>query len=514
MKRRGALSAGLLLAQFLASCSEPQAPLQLEQEFVLEAISAQEQFLPLLGSVTDLPRVRVVDAKGNPQQGIRVYFVRSLGRPAIDGAIRASGPTGEVSLSFWHVGTRAGPQEVSAVVVNNSSDTRAVFRVNVLPGPASFVGLSRDTVRIAVGESSTQLSLAHRDDYGNIVSIIPGATLTSDDASIVEVLPDGSLRGVATGRAAVVVDSGAFRRAALAIVGNPPDGSVATIATIPSPENQMYAVAVDPTGLTFTAPYEIGSMSPLIRIAPGGGTVTTTSVPANRLVDAAIVPDDSRVLFVGLEQSSLLVVNSTTGTVAQTVSLPDYAYRVAVSADGSFAIVTGASQVWRVELADYEITTFPLPPSAGVINGVDIHPVDGRIFLASHSGYVAVLDGSTGAQLHYFGGIERAQGVAVDAAGNRLYVGRENYGIRVYDATTLAHISDSNPFSGSFDLRWHAARNELWVSLGSASAVLRFSPSALIPLERFGIPGARRMAFLPNGDVAVASTGALRLIQP
>lgn len=509
MRQRDAALLGLVLG----ACAEPQAPIHLEQEFVIEAVSVQEQTLPVVSMVTDLPRVRVLNSRGDPQPGVRVYFVGSLGRPDVDGTARSTGPTGEVSLSSWYVGTRAGPQEVSAVIVNNSSDTRAVFRVNVLPGPASNVGLTTDTVRIALGATSTALALAHRDSYGNVVSTIPGATITSDDASVVEVLPDGSLRGVASGRAAVVVDSGAFRRAALVIVGNPLDGTVVTLAPLQSPTDQLFAVASGATGLTFAAPYYDFDATPLFRIAPGAAAPTTTLLTRGQVIDAAFVPDGSRVLFIGLERTYLVVVNATTGTETQSVTLPGNAYRVAVSADGSFAVVTGATQVWRVELADYDITTFPLPAMGGSVNGVAIHPVDGRIYLSSQAGYVAVLDGSTGAQLHYFGGIERAQGVAVDAVGNRLYVGREEYGVRVYDATTLAHISDSSPFRGAFDLRWNAARNELWVSLGSRNAVLRFSGSAMLPLERYGIVGARRMAFLPNGDVVVGSVGALRVIR-
>lgn len=478
----------------------------------MEAVSVQEQSLPVVSMVTDLPRVRVLNARGDPQPGVRVYFVGSLGRPSIDATVRSTGPTGEVSLSSWYVGTRAGPQDVSAVIVNNSSDTRAVFRVNVLPGPASSVGLTTDTVRIALGATSTALSLAHRDSYGNVVSTIPGATITSDDASIVEVLPDGSLRGVGNGRAAVVVDSGAFRRAALVIVGNPLDGTVVTLAPLQTPTDQLFAVASDATGLTFAAPYASG-VAPFFRVAPGAAAPTTTSIAIDEAIDAAFVPDGSRVLFVGRGQAYLLVVNAANGTEMQRVPLPGGAYRVAVSADGSFAVVTGYGEVWRVELTDYDITSFPVPNMSAPTNGVAIHPDGGRIYLTSLAGVVAVLDASTGALLNQFGGIERAQGVAVDVVGNRLYVGRESYGVRVYDATTLAHISDSSPFSGAFDLRWNAARNELWVSLGSGNAVLRFSGSALIPLERYGIAGARRMAFLPNGDVVVGSVGALRVIR-
>lgn len=499
---------GLVLAALLGGCSEPQTPSGLGQQLMLEAVSEQNQSVPLAGVVA-LPRVRVVDLQGNPQSGVRVYFARSLGRPNIDGTIRTTGPTGETSLIYWNVGTRAGPQEVSAVIANNSSDTRAVFRVDVQPGPPTNIGLSTDTVYVAVGASSQQLALARRDSYGNVVDVVPGATLTSDDASIVEVLADGSLRGVSTGRAAVVVDSGAFRRAALVIVGNPLSISRTTLTVS---AHEMYAATAGPTGVVLSAPFTSGP-SQGFRLGAGSTTPTTFAMDSALVIDAAFRPDGSQALFVGLDRQYVLFLDAATGAVAHVVNLPATAFRVEVSADGSFAVVTGATRVWRIALPSYDVTEFPLPAMGGAVNGLAIHPADGRIFVASHGGYLAVLDPVTGAHLQYEGGFGRLQGLAIDAVGNRLYVAREFDGVRVLDAQTLVRISDSNPFSGAFDLRWDATRRNLWVSLGSADGVLRFSESALVALERITVARARRIAVLPSGDIVVAGATALHLIR-
>lgn len=499
---------GSLALGALSACSEPQAPPQLNQELRLEPVSALVQPVPVTGSVGALPRVRVVDRNGVPQVGVHVHFVRAIGQPILSGTLTPSNVSGEAVLTSWHVGTRAGPQEVRAVLARNTSDTRVVFRVDVQPGPASHTGLSADTIRIAVGQTSTQLSLARRDAYGNVVSLIPGATITSDDPAVAEVLPDGSVRGVATGRVAVVVDSGSFRRAALVIVGTPPNGVRTQIAASANP---VYAVASGPTGLAYAAPIA-NTPSVLFRLAPGTTAPTTLPVDSAHVIDAAFHPDGARVLFVGLERRYVLVVNAATGDVSDVVPLPGPSYRVAISIDGAFAVVTGSSRVWRIEMSGYAVTEFPLPQLWGPVNGLAIHPTDDRIYVTSHEGEVAVLDPLTGAVEQFVNGLQRLQGLAIDPVSNRLYVGREEYGIRVLDAETLAHISDSNQDNGAFDLRWEPVRRELWVSRGAAGGVLRYSASALVPLERFPLPGARRLTVLPTGDVVVGGETGLYLI--
>lgn len=504
-----------LLLVGVGSCSEPLAPtdtgvIPLE----LTALTLLEQTVPLASGVPTAyrPRVRVTDAKGNPVRGVSVSFLITRGQPTISVGAGTTNADGEAWLSGWGTGTRAGVQEVTAILTTNTSDTRAVFRVQVPPGPPVSVGPERDSVAVAVGDSSRPLVVVRRDVHGNIVDTLPGTTVLSDDPAMVAITANGAARGVAPGRTVVLLENGTLRFGVLAVSG----GSVArTATTIPSNPDAGYALAVAPSGLAYAADFFEYIEGSLHRIEAGAQVATAIAwAPgATRMLDGAFSPDGARAYFTS-QSSGLVVVDATTDAVLDVVALPHDAYRVAVTADGAYVIVTGAVRFSRIATSDLSVTTFDLPwqDTWDPTNGLVLHPSATTAFLSNQSGFVAAMDYLSGALLQVTPVSGAPQGLALDVARSRLIVAREAEGLRVLDAATLAHLFDSMRAEGSFDVRVDPASDNVWVVRSRQGTVDRFTASLTRPAERIGAPDPRRLGLRPDGSVLVSARGGVRLI--
>jgi hypothetical protein len=509
------LATYLIAVLTVGSCSEPIAPPEATGvALVLSALTPLEQTVPITSGVPTAfcPRVRVTDAAGNPVRGVVVRFLITRGQPSISAGATTTNAAGEAWLSGWAAGTRAGVQEVTAILATNTSDTRAVFKVNVPPGLPVTVGPDRDSTSVAVGGTSRPVVLVRRDVHGNVVDTLSGTTVLSDDPGIVAITASDSILGVAEGRSVILLENGIHRFGVVAITG----GVAARVAVaIASNPNAGYAVATAPGGLAYAVGFFEYEEGDLYRIEPGAQVASTIAwTPGvTRILDAAFSPDGTRAYFTS-QSSGLVVVDATTDAVVDVVTLPHDAQRVATTSDGAYVIVTGWDRFSRVATSDLSFVTFDLPwqGTYEATNGIALHPTASTVYLSNYSGFVAAVDYLSGAVLHSTPVGPGAQGLALDLARSRLIVAREYDGLRVLDAGTLDHLFDSMPVAGAFDVRFDPLSDDVWVTRSLQGTVDRYTSSLTRPAERIGAPDPRRISIRPDGSLLVSARFGVRLI--
>lgn len=113
-------------------------------------------------------QVKVTDGFGNGRAGLPVTWTASAG--TLSAASTQTDNAGTAQIS-WTLGTVAGPQSVTASVVNTTS---VQFNEAAQPGPAaSLTKISSDPANVVVGTAAAPLSVRAVDAYGNPVSGVP-----------------------------------------------------------------------------------------------------------------------------------------------------------------------------------------------------------------------------------------------------------------------------------------------------------------------------------------------------
>lgn len=501
---------GLALG-ILGACADPVAPPRADETLTITALT-DTVLSAIVGSGVSGPRVRVTDASGNPVRGVNVRFLGTRGRPDFSVGGASTDANGVAWLSRWASGTRAGVQEISVALAQNTSDTRATFRLTVYPGAPVSVGPSHDSVVVAVGYSSAPVTISRLDTYGNVVDDLPGTTVTSDHPEIVSVAEGGALTGVAPGRTVVMLENGVHRYGVLAISGDAPTRLPIVIAANP---NAGYALATAPSGLSYAVDFNEYSAGALHRIEATAQVASTIAwMPSTpRIIDGVFAPDEARAYFIS-QFAALTVVDASTDAIVDAVDLPHEAQRIAVTADGAYLIVTGPDEFTRIATADLTMTTFALPWQDlwDATNGIALHPSANTVYLSSTAGFVASVDYLTGAVLQSIALDGRPQGLALDAARGRLIVVREAAGLRTLDAGTLGHLFDSMPLSGYFDVRLDPDSDDVWVSRPNSNSLDRFTASLARPVERLSMAEPRRVRMRPDGTVLVSAYGGVRMV--
>lgn len=503
----------LLLWTLAISCSEAVAPVHSVEVRTIVPLSPLEQSAAMQVALpADMrPRVRVIDADGNAVPRERIAFVVMRGGPTVQYSSDVTNSAGEAWMEAWYTGTRAGLTVVTAILTGNTSDTRAEFRLMVAPGPPTSVGMSKDSVRVAVGDSFP-IGLVRRDDFGNVVDTLAGTTITSDDPGVVSVTANGSVRGVAPGRTAVVLENGAIRLGLLAVAG----GVAARQATtIPSNTGEGYALATAPSGLAYAAGLGDGQ---LYRIAAGAQVATpipwTGSNPD--IVDGVFAPDETHAYFIAENHNQIFVLSVATDSVVAMVDVPHVTQRIGISNDGLYLIVTGPSQFTRVSTTSVEQSTFPLPwDSFHGTHGIVVHPSATTVYVSNTLGFVAAHDFMTGALLQQAQPGGTPQGLALDVSRNRLLVARAAGSLHVLDAGTLSLLFASEAASRLFDVRYDSATDAVWGNRNArfvTGAVERYSHSLTRVVERIEFYDSRRLGIRPDGSVLISAMGGVRLI--
>lgn len=124
------------------------------------------------------PRVRVVDASGNPVPGVAVEFLLGTGGGSISSVTVLTNADGEASAQ-WTLGTLAGTNEltVSAASFLTGTPTSLGFTATALPGPAAQLVWTVQPSGGVAGEVWVDDGVIEiQDQYGNLIDTGPDAT--------------------------------------------------------------------------------------------------------------------------------------------------------------------------------------------------------------------------------------------------------------------------------------------------------------------------------------------------
>ncbi|HEY3358990.1 MAG TPA: bifunctional YncE family protein/alkaline phosphatase family protein [Polyangia bacterium] len=274
-------------------------------------------------------------------------------------------------------------------------------------------------------------------------------------------------------------------------------------------------------GLAVTADggrvYAAGGYSGLVDVYDAAADGTLTHAAALDLggfpAGLALAADDAT-LYVGqFGSNGLAVVDTASGTVTRTISLPLQAYGVALVPGRAEAYVTpfGDTRIAAVDLAAAQVAAV-IDAGAGNPLGVVAAPDGGRVYVSVADGdRVLAIDTATrtvaatvalgdpaladadGAPLP---GVSPT-GLALDAAGGRLYVARAaDNAIAVLDAATLAPL-------GAIPTGWYPSA----VALDAAGATLVATNAKGLgtgPLGIYGM-GDESGKELMNGSVSIVT---------
>ena len=161
--RRKILSLVWVCFQMIA-CSEAFGPWSGPAASVDTVAGAQEHLQEVGTRIPEPFTVRVLDVDGRSVAGVTVVWTASAG--VLTNATPITGRDGLASVQ-WTLGTVSGIQTLTASVNNVPN---ASFVAHALPGPASQIVLSRDTVRLLGVGDAFRLTARAADKFGNAVS--------------------------------------------------------------------------------------------------------------------------------------------------------------------------------------------------------------------------------------------------------------------------------------------------------------------------------------------------------
>lgn len=162
-------------------------------------------------------------------------------------------------------------------------------------------------------------------------------------------------------------------------------------------------------------------------------------------IGVALSPDGSR-LFVGGEPpgggSGLIsVIDTATNKVTKTFAVPDWAWPMAVSPNGSRLYVSGVTGV--ISVVDTGTSTVVASIQVGSTSGLAVSPNGSRLYATRSNKTVAVIDTATNQVINEIGVINAPNGVAVSPDGNCIYVTIQGSDIDPAGRNTVSVITRS-----------------------------------------------------------------------
>ena len=235
------LAAGLLLA----ACTDAD-PVLFGEPAAIEAASALSPEGTVGEGVPEAPRVRVVDARGNPAPGASVRFQASQGSSV---AVRdaEADERGFASPGTWTLGTIAGSYELRASIPNVGSID---FGAEAAAGPADSLRISRGQGIFGTAGAPLEIlpQVTVTDRFGNPVTgesvtfvvtggggTIEGGTVTTDGSG--RASPERWTLGTQAGPQSVEARSGALAPASFSVTATAaqPDSLALLSFEAPSP---------------------------------------------------------------------------------------------------------------------------------------------------------------------------------------------------------------------------------------------------------------------------------------
>ena len=151
-------------------------------------------------AVQDSIGVSVTDAGGNPVSGASITFTPAAGSGTVSPTTVTTNTAGHAATE-WHVGTIAGPNQVTASAANTTVST--TFTTTITAGALAGVRLASNRTAVVDSGSTVTPTFVGADLYGNA---IPGIALTfaTRNSTATSVNGAGVVSGLAHGQAIVV----------------------------------------------------------------------------------------------------------------------------------------------------------------------------------------------------------------------------------------------------------------------------------------------------------------------
>jgi WD40 repeat protein len=484
----------IVAALLAGSCSEVALPAPGPQLQMTIAAGGAAGTLPILTDVAVAPAVLVTDADGVPVANVPILFSPTLGGGFVGQYVVYTGVDGIASSWSWTFGSRAGPQEVVAVLNGITGDASVTFTGSALPGPTSRISFTVPTFNLQVG-ATAQLSVFPADEYRNATGAALSPSFATSDASIVSVSGTGVVTGHRIGAARVVATSGADADTTFIGVGVRPSGSlVSTFSTPQAP----FAVAYGVDGVILAVS---GSADRLYAYQPGTG-IPSWYVPLEGAAnDIALTPDLSRAVVTQPGLGALRVVDLATRAVMRTVSGLGTPIRVALSPDGAHAFVgTTSTTLHRVDVASGAVTSLALD---GGTNGLEVDAARGVLYASTLSG---TLHGISLASLSVLRSVPLGgmpQGISLSPDG-RIFVANEMLGVQVVDIAGFT-LTATAAVSAAYDVQVTRDGMEVYVSRPLNASLTAVHAFTLEMLRTTGGAEYRRIAISADGrTIAVA----------
>ncbi len=351
--------ATLLVSAFtLAACSDPQVPT------TAAAVTSATASAVVASTLTTIPTVKILDAKGKGIKNVMVYWtVTAGGGKVVNDSIRTSS-NGEALSGGWTLGTKAGTQTLQATAIGIS--TPVVFTAQAGAGPASqLVALGPDQQRAPVNTPvPIPPSARVEDSYGNPVA---GTTIIFAAAPGDGTITDGTIVSNAQGIATVTawkLGTVARLQTALASLGsnqiaflvNAVPGPIADIVKSggDNQEGIVGAALSAPPGVKVVDAFGngIGNVPVTFAVGPASGTISGSIVQTDPASGLAYV--GSWVLGAATTQTLIATTTQLPGkavTFTASLSLSNFKIDVRFIGSGGTArqreAFTKAAAKWR-----------------------------------------------------------------------------------------------------------------------------------------------------------------------
>jgi hypothetical protein len=175
--------------------SEPPGPPE-----GLRVVSAVPESVPVGTSVGDSVVVQVVDTNGRGVPSATVRWLVTAGFGRVSPSEVLSDRSG-IARTAWTVGTRAGPQQLTASVLTATGSATQTISVAAVAGPAASVRISPSSFSLPAG-NVRQLSVSVTDVHGNLITGRSAAWSSSNEA-VASVDQTGSVTAKSAGSAEI-----------------------------------------------------------------------------------------------------------------------------------------------------------------------------------------------------------------------------------------------------------------------------------------------------------------------
>lgn len=488
--RLQSLVAGLLL---LAACES--ATSLSGGEYLLEVVApTTTQSAIVLSATPTAPTVRVTTASGSPVGGIVVAFAPVGGGGVVQQRVDTTGADGTATALQWTLGARAGAQELRAFLPATTNDEFATFTATATPALAATMSVVPDFGGLVLGDS-TQLVLSFRDAFLNVATAPAPPTFTSSDTLIVRVSAAGRARAVGLGFAVVTVTSGTLTGVvSLGVSAGSPTMDVDSF-----PGSVASGFAISSAGIAYLSSPSNGWIK---RFDVSAGTLTDSLEIGFATADVAFDAAGT-IAYVAAHPGSIHVVDVATNTQLRSISLPSFPMRLLVSPDGAWLYATlEAGAVLRINTTTDLIATVSHTSQP---NGMALNAAGDRLYVSSMQGSLRTYALPAFAQVSGTNPLGQPEGLALSPGGDRLFLARETDTLEVRRSSNLSRITIATGVTSAYSVAITPDGNYLVVASKTQGTLRILDAYTLQVHHTYPASAVRRLAVDPStGDIWVS----------